>query len=225
MSGVRAFAVLGLCLSLMGVGPPATADSNLTNFPWTSTVMVPPGGMGYTGSPTVPPKATRITVTVAIDGGPLSTIATVLAVADKRTRLLYCASLGAATLGFPENDTENRMLGLSLTLACFQMMTQMAQVSQATTAGCPGVVLRAPMTMQRNGAAYVPTLTGPPTAARSTPLRVKCRMAAGSMKMTIRTRKHKSLRRYVGPRLFLGFLSPTTAPAPVEARVTYAKVR
>lgn len=222
MAGMRTLTVLGLTAALMAVGPPpASADGSLTNFPWTATVNVPAGGMGYTGSPTIPVKATRLTVTVAMEAGPLSTIATVLALSSRRNRLVYCAHIGATTMSFPEEDTQSRMLGLSLTLACFQMLSQMNQVSTLAASPCPGVAYQAPMTMTRTGGQYTPTLTGPAVAAGKPPVRAKCRINGETMTLTLRTHKHKALRKYLGSQAFLGF----TAASDAQAEVTYSNVR
>lgn len=222
MAAMRTLTLVGLTAALMAVGPPpASADGSLSNFPWTSTVFVPAGGMGYTGSPDVPIKATRVTATVSLSEAPLSTIATVLALVNKRERLVYCARIGAVALSFPEEDTQSRMLGLSLTLACFQIMNQVNQVSGLAATPCPGVAYQAPMTMTSTGGQYTPTVTGPPVAAGKAPVRATCRINGETMTIKLRTRKHKALRKYLGSRVFLGF----TATSDVQARVTYSNVR
>ena len=238
-----------LAAALITVAPPATAVPDAAgyrpmNFPITTDLTIVPGGRTTIGSPTLPTRAQRITVTVASassnTGAAFANMYTHLAGLSNRNRLLYCATFGAiGVIQDMQEDLGSGYVGLTLGALrgpmqmCFQIVAQLTApraaapgMRAARKAACPAAILTMPVSTTADGPDPLITSGGAPTAAKKAALRISCRIVGDTMTLKLRPRSKKAtLRSVVGERLSLGFSTAAGTTSNTTIQVTYGVPR
>jgi hypothetical protein len=226
-----------------------TVHKGKDHFPATTKFELPPNFDATVSSPTLPPNATSIKVTVSAEDAAEAEQFRQFAVFLTRLRkpgdrLLMCLAMHQVQLSTWNGSTakveivEDRAEAALIYLAgCLRVARLIAEIEAGQRAAQPGLsravakcaqgARELPAKVTKIATGYRLTISGTPKKARKGGgLKVACKGSGASMTFTVQARKKgKSLRSVVGDQLSFSVLSPPDATTSVSTSVTFAKPR
>lgn len=211
-------------------------------FPSTIQTTVGPGGNASIGSPPLSPTMKSASVDVVpatpADEAFFNDMQTVLSLQPSPgKRMMMCIGLyinvahgidESVELQFPEKVHPLAVLLLS---ACLELAAQVNRAARAAgqstatsaVARCQRMATQIPTKFTRVGRKYKATITGPSAKLKQRGrVKVTCKRKGAGFTMTVRpTKKGKSLRSVVGPRLRLGVYNPLDAAGSGSVKLTF----
>jgi hypothetical protein len=208
------------CIAILVGAALILAAPAQAHFPATADLTVPPGGVGWIGSPDIPPQMTVMDAYVKAqnekdeNGNVILKLAVLLGKApNKHARFVTCGAIAGDVLGnaVATGDEEAFTLGLLFLKLCTTIARVMPAdkptISAAAT-NCNMVRKTAGIKITRKGKNWHGHITSNPSKSPKSPVLVTCKRQAGGYKITVRPRSRtKKLRQVVGPTFGIGVVS------------------